>query len=109
MPRYKVKNQYTFFGKKPGELYLGGHILTLTKEEIKGQEHKVEEMPRDKKDGADPVAKSIDKPSENKMVTEPEVKKEAIPAQPAQTNAPEAKPKKKPRASTKNRVVARKD
>ncbi len=122
MPRYKVRTGYVFFGKKVGEHYKPGHVLTLTKEEAEHQKQKIEEVPRDKKDNAEPVAKSIDKPSVDKMVKQPEVKKQpiptapkkpdppkAVPAKPAQANAPKPKPKGKPRASTKGRVVARKD
>ncbi|KKL65910.1 hypothetical protein LCGC14_2150280 [marine sediment metagenome] len=54
MPRYKVRVGYVFLGKfcpdmKVTETHVAGKVLTLTKEQVTSQLHKVEELPRDKK------------------------------------------------------------
>lgn len=119
MPRYKVRFGYVFLGKfcpgmKITDFHKAGAILTLTKEQVASQLHKVEEISRTKAN-AEPVSKSIDAPSENRQIKQPEVKK-TVPPAPAQTSAPvpakpkpKLKPKPKPKASTKGKVVARKD
>jgi len=70
MPEYKVRTGYSFFiGEGTNrQVKIGGNIIKMTADGIKGQEWKVEEV-------KETLQKAMDEPTTDKAVKNPKTKK----------------------------------